>query len=87
MPPAPNDSPNFEALRLRLSELRAERGLTYDQLAELSGVSRATLVTIETGSSRSRRPDSPSSRGSLETWWRVARALGVPLAELLAALD
>lgn len=84
--PQSHETPDFEALRLRLSVLRAERGLTYDQLAELSGVSRATLVTIETGAHRSRRPDSPSSRGSLETWWRIARALDVPLSELLGAL-
>jgi DNA-binding XRE family transcriptional regulator len=84
--PQPDETPDFEALRLRLSVLRAERGLTYDQLAELSGVSRATLVTIETAAHRSRRPDSPSSRGSLETWWRIAKALDVPLADLLRVL-
>lgn len=84
--PQADETPNFEALRLRLSALRAERDLTYDQLAELSGVSRATLVTIETGAHRSRRPDSPSSRGSLETWWRIAKALDVPLADLLKTL-
>lgn len=87
MPTPTDESPNFEALRLRLSTLRAQRGWTYDELAERSGVSRATLVTIETGASRSRRPTSPSSRGSLESWWRIARALDVPLAELLGALD
>jgi transcriptional regulator with XRE-family HTH domain len=84
--PQPDETPDFEALRLRLSTLRAERGLTYDQLADKSGVSRATLVTIETGAHRSRRPDSPSSRGSLETWWRIAKALDVPLADLLETL-
>lgn len=82
----PDESPDFEALRQRLSELRAERGLTYDELAERSGVSRATLVTIETRAHRSRRPTSPSSRGSLETWWRIAKALDVRLADLLDTL-
>jgi transcriptional regulator with XRE-family HTH domain len=79
-------SPDFDGLRLRLSRLRAARGLTYDELAERSGVSRATLVTIETGTHRSRRPNTPSSRGSLETWWRIAKGLDIPLAELLEAL-
>lgn len=85
--PSPVDaSPDFETLRLRLSTLRAERGWTYDDLAERSGVSRATLVTIETGVSQSRRPDSLSSRGSLESWWRIARAFDVPLSDLVDAL-
>jgi transcriptional regulator with XRE-family HTH domain len=85
--PLPADaSPDFKALRLRLSTLRAERGWTYDELEERSGVSRATLVTIETGAHRSRRPSSPSSRGSLETWWRIARAFDLPLSDLLDAL-
>jgi putative transcriptional regulator len=83
----PDPAPNFEALRLRLSKLRADRGLTYDQLAELSGVSRSTLLSMETGSSRSRRPNKPASRGSLESWWKVSRALGVSFSDLTSALD
>ena len=86
VPHAADETPDFEALRLRLSALRAERGWTYDELAERSGVSRATLVTIETAGRRSRNPDSPSTRGSLDSWWRIARALDVPLSELLDAL-
>jgi putative transcriptional regulator len=86
VPNLPDGSPDFEALRLRLSALRAKRGWTYDDLAEHSGVSRATLVTIETGARCSRRPDSLSSRGSLESWWRIARVLDVPLSELLEML-
>lgn len=83
----PNDTPNFEALRLRLSQLRASRGWTYDQLAEYSGVSRATLIAMETGSARNRRPGKPASRGSLESWWYIARAFNLSAAELLATLD
>lgn len=86
VPLQPNASPDFEALRHRLSTLRAERGWTYDELAERSGVSRATLVTIETGATRNRRPNSPSSRGSLESWWRIARAFEMPLSELIDSL-
>lgn len=83
----PLAEPNFEALRLRLSSLRHERGLTYDELAAATGITRSTLVALETGSRRSDRPDRPNTRGSLESWWRIARALEVDLGELLAALD
>lgn len=83
----PLDSPNFEALRLHLSRLRAERQWTYEQLAERSGVSRATLIAIETASPRTRTKGSPASRGSLDTWWRIARAFDMELGDLLSALD
>ena len=36
-------------LRNRLKEARAERGLSQAQLAELVGVSRNTISSIETG--------------------------------------
>ncbi|MFC4243378.1 helix-turn-helix transcriptional regulator [Gryllotalpicola reticulitermitis] len=87
MSPESSLNPNFETLRLRLSSLRAERGLTYEKLSELSGVSRSTLIAMETATPRSRRPGRPASRGSLESWWRVAHALNVPPSELFKALD
>ena len=34
---------------IRLSELRAEKGLSQGELAELIGVSRNTISSIETG--------------------------------------
>lgn len=71
-PPAPN----HEALRHELSRLRAERGLTYDALAELTGLSRTVLINLETG----------HTRGSLDTWHRVAHTLGVPLGSLMDQL-
>ena len=36
-------------LRIRLKEARAERGLSQAQLAQLVGVSRNTISSIETG--------------------------------------
>jgi putative transcriptional regulator len=68
--------PNHEALRHELSRLRAERGLTYDQFAELTGLSRTVLINLETG----------HTRGSLDTWHRVAHALSVPLGSLIDRL-
>ena len=79
--------PNFHALRLRLSSLRQERRITYDVLSERTGIARSTLIAMETGSRRSSRPDRVHTRGSLESWWRIARALEVDLSELLSALD
>ena len=85
--PAPHAEPNFEALRLRLSALRHERGFTYDELSERTGVARTTLVALETGFKRQARPERVHTRGSLESWWRIARALDVPLSELLDSLN
>lgn len=83
----PLAEPNFEALRLRLSKLRHERSVTYDELSARTGITRSTLVALETASRRPERPGKPDTRGSLESWWRIARALEVPLSSLLRALD
>jgi DNA-binding XRE family transcriptional regulator len=68
--------PNHEALRHELSRLRAEKRLTYDKLAELTGLSRTVLINLEHG----------TTRGSLDTWHRVAHGLGVPLGSLMDQL-
>lgn len=72
----PTRKPNFPALRLELSKLRAEHGLTYDALAERSGVTRRTLIAMETG----------TTNGRLESWFRLAQAFGIELGELLRDL-
>ncbi len=56
-------------------ELRAHRGLSLDALAGKSGVARAQLGQIELG----------RSTPSLETVWKLARALDVPFATLVTA--
>lgn len=68
--------PNFAALQQELRCLRAERGWSYDDLSEHSGVSRRTLIEIEAG----------RSIGYLATWHALAHAFGVPFGELAAAL-
>lgn len=68
--------PDFAALRLELSRLRHARGWTYEVLAEKSGVSRRTLIAVETG----------ESNGALETWFRVATAFDVDLGDLARLL-
>jgi transcriptional regulator with XRE-family HTH domain len=55
--------------------LRTRRGHSLERLAKLSGVSRAMLGQIETG----------KSAPTIGLLWKVATALGVPFANLLAA--
>ena len=59
-----------------LSTWRRLRGLTAAEVAERSGISRATLSKLEAGSGGT----------SLENTLRVARALGV-MTEFVASLD
>jgi putative transcriptional regulator len=68
--------PDLNALRLELARLRAERGWSYDQLAERSGLSRRTLIEIEQG----------RTVGTLATVHALAHALGVPVATLVETL-
>jgi transcriptional regulator with XRE-family HTH domain len=56
-----------------LREKRKARGLSLDQLAVASGVSRAALSQIET----------QKSNPSLSVLWKIAVGLGIPFAELL----
>lgn len=58
----------------RVRTVRRERGLTISQLAEQTGMKRPNLSRLEHG-----RHDP-----SLETLDRVAQALGVPVAQLVA---
>ena len=61
-----------EQLGNRLHEIRAERGLTQAALAELVGVSRKTINTVENG------VFTPSTLLAL----KLARALGRPVEDL-----
>lgn len=63
-----------ERLANRLHALRAERGLTQAALAELVGVSRKTINTVENG------VFVPSTLLAL----KLARALGRPVEELFS---
>jgi putative transcriptional regulator len=68
---------NYEAMRLAFMRLRSQAGISFDRLAERTGVSRMALINIEHG----------VNRGSLDTWHRISQALGVPLSDLVARLD
>ncbi len=58
-----------------MRRLRIRQGHSLERLAKLSGVSRAMLGQIENG----------KSVPTISTLWRIATALGVPFAQLLAA--
>jgi transcriptional regulator with XRE-family HTH domain len=61
----------------RLRVLRAERGLTIKQAAEVAGVTRETLRELELGRRSSHEP----------TLAKIANAYGVPVVELLEAAE
>ena len=63
-----------EALRNRLNEVRAERDLTQAALAEMVGVSRKTINTIEN------QVFVPSTLLAL----KLARALGLTVEDLFS---
>ncbi len=60
-----------------LRRLRVRQGHSLERLAKQSGVSRAMLGQIETG----------KSAPTIVVLWKVAGALGVPLASLIASDD
>ncbi|MGW7529815.1 helix-turn-helix transcriptional regulator [Streptomyces sp. NPDC054783] len=68
--------PNFSALRVELARLRGERGWTFDELAERSGLARRTLIDLEHG----------RTTGSLTTWHALAHAFDVPIERFLTSL-
>lgn len=66
-----------EGLRNRLREIRAERDLTQAALAEMVGVSRKTINTVENG------VFIPSTVLAL----KLARALRRPIEEIFSLSD
>ena len=64
---------SIEAVSENLRAVRENRGLSFDQLAELTGVSKSMLRQIETGKS------SPT----ISTIWKIANGLHVSFTSLL----
>ncbi|ANT59501.1 XRE family transcriptional regulator [Salipiger sp. CCB-MM3] len=76
--PPPDDLSGFAArLARRLAALRGERGLTLDQLAEQSGVSRAALSRFEKGET------SPTA----EVLGKLCLAYGLSMSRLMAMVE
>jgi putative transcriptional regulator len=70
----PVPEPDLSQLRNVLNVRRHEAGLTFEQLAEQSGVSRQTLLNISAG----------RYNGDLRTWLRLCKTFRVGLDDLLA---
>lgn len=68
--------PNYAALRDQMRDLRDEHGLTFDQLAERSGVDRRTLLAMQKG----------TTNGRLDSWFSVAQAFDVEPGEFFSVL-
>lgn len=62
--------------KLKIKELRRQRGITQLSLSEMSGVSRTIISFLETGSAA-------ISTTQVSTLEKIATALGVKVADLL----
>jgi len=67
-------NPDLTQLRLIFNRYRYESGLTFERLAEASGISRQTLLNLSSG----------KYRGDLGTWLRLSRVFKVGMDEMLA---
>lgn len=66
--------PNLTHLQTIFNTAREQSGMTYEQLAEASGLHRQTLTNIGRG----------VAKGDLRTWLMLARAFNRTLDDLLA---
>jgi transcriptional regulator with XRE-family HTH domain len=62
----------------RIRQYRHDRGLSLNQLAAMSGISKGYLSTLETAGTAD-----PKHRPSGETLYAIAEALGVTMSDLL----
>lgn len=68
--------PDLAQLRTIFNRRRHDAGMTFEQLAEASGVSRQTLLNVASG----------KYHGDLRTWLKLSRVFGVGLDDLLAGV-
>ncbi len=57
----------------RIKEVRESRGITQEELAKKSGVSRGTIVALENGS---------AEHTTTKTLYKLSQALGVPISKI-----
>ncbi len=68
---------NAEIVGRVLAEFRMEKGLSQEVLSGLADIGRSHLSALERGE---RKP-------TLETLYRISRALGVPMSRITAAIE
>lgn len=68
---------NFKITGHVIRHLRRERGLSQDVLSGLAGIGRTHLSMIENG----------EKNASIDTLWRIADALNMPLSQLFALIE
>ncbi|MCU1526012.1 MAG: Transcriptional regulator [Microbacteriaceae bacterium] len=73
----PIDAPDYRRLAVRMQALRKASGLTYEQLAEATGLSRRGVIALERG----------ERNGNVGSWFKVAKALGMTMGEFMSVLD
>lgn len=66
-----------------IKDLREKAGLTQEQLARRSGVSQGYIAKLEPSSRPGQRKSIRKANPSVSILKKLARALGVPVAELL----
>ncbi|MFO0615731.1 MAG: helix-turn-helix domain-containing protein [Polyangiaceae bacterium] len=76
-PAAEDDAPVDVVVGANLRDLRKQRGLSLDQLAVATGLSRSLLGQVEIG----------KAQPSVSVVWKIAQAFGVPFSALLATGD
>lgn len=60
---------DLKAIRIEM----ARKDINQKELAEISGLRRATICNVMCG----------KSNGSIKTWGKIAKALDIPVAELI----
>jgi len=76
-PPPPLD---VERLRSRARQIKAQKGMSIQDLVMASGHSRTAVLDMLNGRGR-------ISQGRIDSWWALAWALGIPFGELMGSLD
>ena len=60
-----------------IRQLREEKGMTQEVLSGLGGIARSHLAMIESG----------IKKANVETLWKLAQALDMPLSQLIAKAE